>query len=268
MNEKKEFEVKNLLIFFLITFAISYTTWWIVAASSAGLLILDEITQNILSLLGAFGPFIGAFSVAYLSQKKEGIRQLWKKFWNINFKLKWLMITLFLIPLISFISFLIAISIDQVIPELVYLANPLIIIPTYIYYFFIGGPFCEEFGWRGYALNQLQLKWSAFVSSLILGFIWGFWHLPLFYVAGSSQEGQPFFLFVILTMVLSILYTWISNHTNGNVLLAMLFHQAYNFSLYLFPVTSTSFGIFFVGGFLFLIAVAIVIIYKPERLMK
>lgn len=268
MNEKQEFEAKNLVLYFIITFIWSYSFWWILAALSAGPFTVDDIIYNILINIGVFGPMIGAFSVTYLREKKEGIIKLWKKFWNIDIKLKWLIITVFLYPLINATAFFCAILIDQKIPEIVYLAQPLIIIPTFLRYFFLGGPFNEEFGWRGYALGRLQVKWNAFISSLILGFIWGFWHLPLFYIPGTAQEGLPFVLYVITVMGLSILFTWVYNNTNGNVLIAMLFHQMYNFSIYLFPFTNTGYGIYFMGGFLFITTVLVVLIYKPEKLMK
>ena len=43
----------------------------------------------------------------------------------------------------------------------------------------IGGPLGEEGGWRGYALPRLQRRFSPATSSIILGFLWANWHLPL-----------------------------------------------------------------------------------------
>ena len=41
------------------------------------------------------------------------------------------------------------------------------------------GPLGEELGWRGFALNELQKKHSPIKSSIIIGFWWGLWHLPI-----------------------------------------------------------------------------------------
>jgi uncharacterized protein len=92
----------------------------------------------------------------------------------------------------------------------------------------------EELGWRGYALPLLLEKRSAVVASLILGVVWGLWHLPTFLVPGTPQYGLPLPAFVLLTVEYSILMTWVFLHTKGSVLLATLFHGAINLSQGLF----------------------------------
>lgn len=48
----------------------------------------------------------------------------------------------------------------------------------------IRGPLGEELGWRGYLLGEFQTRHSLISSSLIVGVIWGLWHLPLWLVSG------------------------------------------------------------------------------------
>ena len=88
----------------------------------------------------------------------------------------------------------------------------------------------EELGWRGYALPKLLAGRSALAASLILGALWGAWHLPTFFVPGAPQYGLPFSAFVLLTMSYSVLFTWVYLHTTGSVLIATLLHGAINFS--------------------------------------
>jgi membrane protease YdiL (CAAX protease family) len=92
----------------------------------------------------------------------------------------------------------------------------------------------EELGWRGYALPKLLERWSPLTSSLILGLLWGLWHLPTFLVLGTPQYGLPLSAFILLTIEYSILLTWLYLHTKGSVLLATLCHGAINLSQSLF----------------------------------
>jgi membrane protease YdiL (CAAX protease family) len=92
----------------------------------------------------------------------------------------------------------------------------------------------EELGWRGYALPLLLEKRSAVTASLILGVLWGLWHLPTFLVPGTPQYGLPLPAFLLLTVEYSILMTWLFLHTKGSVLLATLLHGAINLSQGLF----------------------------------
>jgi len=66
----------------------------------------------------------------------------------------------------------------------------------------------EELGWRGYALPRLLAERSPLAASLILGALWGAWHLPTFFVPGAPQYGLPFSAFVLLTMAYSVVIGW------------------------------------------------------------
>lgn len=86
----------------------------------------------------------------------------------------------------------------------------------------------EEVGWRGFALPRLQARSNSLTASLILGFLWGFWHLP-FYIGEASQQTQlPFALLLLDTVLISILYTWLYNNTKGSLLFVTLFHAVGN----------------------------------------
>jgi membrane protease YdiL (CAAX protease family) len=94
------------------------------------------------------------------------------------------------------------------------------------------GPLGEETGWRGFALPRLQKRYSALVSSLILGVFWAFWHLPLYLDEGATGRSQefPLLIFVPMVLALSILFTWIYNNTRGSILLTFLSYFFFNFS--------------------------------------
>ena len=94
----------------------------------------------------------------------------------------------------------------------------------------------EEFGWRGFLLPRLQIHHNALVSGLIVGVAWATWHIPMFFIKGTSQYEQglqggllPAILgYSAFVIANSLLFTWLFNNTRGSVLLAAVFHGASN----------------------------------------
>ena len=82
----------------------------------------------------------------------------------------------------------------------------------------------EEFGWRGLALPLLQRRFAPIWSGLILGFIWGVWHLPAFLLSGTPQSAWSFTPFFVGTIALSVIVTPLFNASRGSILLPALFH--------------------------------------------
>jgi uncharacterized protein len=87
----------------------------------------------------------------------------------------------------------------------------------------IKGP-VEEFGWRGFALPLLQRKFAPFWASLILGGIWGFWHLLAFLLSGTQQSEWTFAPFFLGCIALSVIVTTLFNASQGSILLSVFFH--------------------------------------------
>jgi membrane protease YdiL (CAAX protease family) len=133
----------------------------------------------------AFGPLVTAFLLTYLDEGVRGLKILLKRGVYYRFRKIWYIPIFFLFPAMTGGALLLAVLSGETLPELSALSNPFIIAVIFVYIFFLGGPFQEEWGWRGYALNRLQARWNTLVSSLILGVLWGAWHLPLFFIEGT-----------------------------------------------------------------------------------
>ena len=82
----------------------------------------------------------------------------------------------------------------------------------------------EELGWRGIALPLLQRKFSPFWAGLILGCIWGIWHIPAFLGSGTPQSAWSFGPYFIGLVAMSIILTPLFNAAQGSLLLSVLFH--------------------------------------------
>lgn len=87
----------------------------------------------------------------------------------------------------------------------------------------IKGPM-EEFGWRGLALPLLQRKLAPLWAGLILGVIWGLWHLPAFMLSGTQQSQWAVAPFFVGCIALSVIVTPLFNASRGSILLTAFFH--------------------------------------------
>ncbi|SFN90738.1 CAAX protease self-immunity [Pseudonocardia ammonioxydans] len=97
----------------------------------------------------------------------------------------------------------------------------------------LAGPLAEEFGWRGYAQPRLCRRLGPVATSAVLGAGWAVWHLPLFFVPGTSQAemgiGSPAAtLFLISFLPLSYLFWFVTERLSGGVAGAVLMHVALN----------------------------------------
>src|SRR5258708_4380905 len=86
----------------------------------------------------------------------------------------------------------------------------------------------EEPGWRGFALPRLQRQRGPLLGTLILGLLWGCWHLPLFLTAWAivGASGLSICEFVLAAVSLAIMLTWVFNHTRGSLLVAIVSHAS------------------------------------------
>lgn len=87
----------------------------------------------------------------------------------------------------------------------------------------IKGP-VEEFGWRGFVQPLIQRKLAPIWTALVIGIIWGFWHLPAFLLSGTQQSAWSFAPFFAGTIAISLIMTPLFNASKGSILLPALMH--------------------------------------------
>ncbi len=167
--------------------------------------------------------------------KSLGVLQLLKRGIDFRFKKTWLIAILFL-PFVLFGGSVLASILAGVRPmDLSVESNPPYALIAFFVILFTAGPLQEEFGRRGYALPQLQSRFNALTSGVILGFFWWLWHLPAVFIPGRFMaDNLVVFLSLLVVITLaSILFTWIYNNTNSSILAAMLTHTSLNWSIWL-----------------------------------
>lgn len=89
----------------------------------------------------------------------------------------------------------------------------------------------EELGWRGFAQPELQEQYGGLRAAVLVGVLWGGWHLPLFFDSTAIHSQWPLssqLAYFVGIVAFSILIAWVYNGSGGSILLAMLMHGTEN----------------------------------------
>jgi membrane protease YdiL (CAAX protease family) len=222
--------------FFVLAYGVSWLFWILAALVGPS---LPAWLAQMLLYLGGLGPPLAGISLVYLTQGRSGRRDYWRRvvqFGRIDGV--WYGVIVGTVPILAGVAVLgdVWLGGDGAQIEAVerFATQPWAIVP-FALFMLLFGPLPEELGWRGYALDRLQVRWSALASSLSLGTAWTLWHLPLFFIEGTYQSGLgwgslAFWGFMLDKVPQSIVMTWIYNNTRCSTLSAILFHFMINFT--------------------------------------
>ena len=251
---------RQLIRFFGIAFAVSWLLWLLPVLRSTTMPDLPEAV-GLLGMFAPFGPGVAAFWLVSRRAGRAGARELWLRGWSARFDKRWLIPALGLGPLVGLVTLAAVITAGGEV-DWESGVGPVMIVPVFLLIYFANA-LPEEYGWRGYALDPLQRRFDALGASLLLGLVWGLWHLPLVFIDGTTQAAIPFHEFVLQTMVLASLYTWLHNNTGGSVLIAALFHASANIAGAAIPTWTTQVGRWI--NFTVLLGVAGIVIWRLGR---
>jgi len=220
-TDKLQIPVSSLIPFLLITFGLA---WGILALfiflPGQMTEIFGELTgQHPLFYLAVYAPAIAAFVIVLQKTGVRGLKGFLSRLLIWRSSLSWYAFIFLGIPLIFITGSLIKGNLfDDPFP---FPSVSALLLATG--FAMIKGP-VEEFGWRGVALPLLQRKFAPIWAGLILGVIWGIWHMPAFLLSGTQQSEWSFVPFFIGCIALSIIVTPLFNRSNGSILLTAFFH--------------------------------------------
>jgi uncharacterized protein len=220
-----------LLSFVALTFTWSWSLWLL----SAMIHPQSGAAASVLSVAASFGPTLSAVAVVFFSAGRVELRCWLQRCLQWRARWRWMLLA-FLLPLGVMSS--VALGHLALGGTLVSsLANDHLLMTPAVFFgvFLAGGPLGEEFGLRGYALPALQKRYGWRIASLVVGAVWGIWHMPLFYLVGSTQSQTPVLIFMPMIIALSVLFTWLFNRTGHSVVPALLLHTAFNAWAFFIP---------------------------------
>lgn len=229
-NLIKEYPVST---FFLLAYAITWSSWIPISYLFVNNVIEVTALVYLLYVAGSFGPLLSGAVVTWIigGSLRAWFGQALK--WRVH--IKWWLLAFFLPIGLYAIMAGIQVALGGKL-DLERVA-PLLSLPGGFLMVFLWGGGNEELGWRGFALPHLQKKQNPLISSLIIGVIWTFWHVPPGIIELGFIEWLKGFPFYLVTITgISIVATWLYNKSGGSVLLTMVFHASVNVFQSLYPV--------------------------------
>ena len=208
---------RSTLPFFLCTFAITGLLQLPALLALYGIVAGPPERFMALGALGAFGPLFAALLVARFEPGGPGVRALFGQFrvWRVG--VGWYLLALFM-PGALLVAGMAAYSLFAAGD-----VGPWFYPPTgaRIAVLFLL-PVSEEIGWRGFALPRLQERYGALNASLILGVLWGIWHIPMILLQGNAVATLPILL--LLFPAGSVVFGWLYNRTPAGLLMVVVAH--------------------------------------------
>lgn len=262
-------------LFFIVVFAWSWSFW--IAAAILGVSARTAWGQAF-EFAGLLGPMLGGIGFTCLTQDSQGRRDYWRRIVEPRrISARWFAVILFFAPVLWGLAALLdaASGNAAVLTQIGDAMSSAVATPvsalSLLLWTVLFGPLPEELGWRGYALGRLDARSNALTASLILGAIWGLYHLPLFYLAGTYHAAQGpwslwFWLFLAQVIPVTVIFTWIFNNTRRSTLAAILLHFMINLTAQLANLTERTNVIVTV---LWVIAAGIVVaLFGPATLRR
>lgn len=251
--------------YLLIAFFISWLSWGIlIVLTAVNIVKFISPIGIILFMIGGFGPTISALMCI---DGKLTLRKI-RDFIFQHQKQTFLYFGLFAVLEILTIW----LSSMEVNPEMPWYILPVVFVGCTLF-----GDGNEELGWRGTLQPLLErtlqkkLKNSTLcfaVSMLCIGIIWAIWHLPLWFVQGSTQQGIPFGWFFLLAILQSFWLGCVYYKTHS-VFYCMILHGLSNVLMSFFVIKVNW---ILVVGFLLLTVLSIVIVglskSRPEKQVR
>jgi membrane protease YdiL (CAAX protease family) len=229
----------SVLSYYVLTFAVSWSAiLWVIISS--GIPATKEEMQAVLPvaivamLLGPAGA--GLLMIA-LADGRAGFRDLGARLGKWRVGLGWYLIAALLIPLSLMAMSMVLARFSPVYLPGIFAANNWGSRVMLGIFSGVAVGVCEELGWTGFVTPKLRSRYSILGTGILMGVLWGAWHLASHVVLASGAYAAPLsqmeyigargLSFLVGQLIpIRVLIVWLHERT-GSLLLPVLMHWGY-----------------------------------------
>ncbi len=249
--------------FYFLAFALAWLGWLPMVAGSRGIALFAHPVFQFLLLLPAIGPALAAVIVTAANDGKAGVDRLFQPLGRWRVGAVWLIVAVIAPALLLLAGKIVTLALGLS-ATIVSSDNNIAGIAIAALVMSLFSNTWEEVGWRGFALPRLQKNLNALGATLIVGVLWGLWHLPLFFWKDNPMSDYPFLIWFIGIVALAFIYTWLYNSSQGSLLVVTLFHVLTN----TFGVIISGMSVFALTLVYVLVAALLVTVFGKEHLAR
>jgi uncharacterized protein len=251
----------------LFAFVVLAFAWaWGLGLAATQAKAVSPVLNAALMIVAGFGPSLAGVAVVACFSSPAGLRAWSRRCLNWRVGWRWFALAFLAPPVLMVCALALHVAWGGEFATRPVAGHVPLVIANFALVFLVGGPLGEEFGWRGYLMPAIStsLDWRA--ACLVVGFVWGLWHLPLFFIADTAQAQMPILVFMVNILAGSVLFGWLFERTQGSVLPALVLHTSLNAwagMLAIVPTAATGRPYASVTGLLVLVAAALLL--APDR---
>ena len=229
--------------FYIITFAATWAFWLF------AILFNDGLTRSLGMILGGLSPATVAIIFVF-SSKSDALKKDFKRkifnYWKLKPLYIFAAVLLFsaIVACSILLSTLFGQSLDQFSFTKDFSFTGVGVLSAFTTLFLAA--VMEEVGWRGYGEDSIAQYHSWFKESIIFGFVWAAWHIPLFWIPGTYHyEIREMNVLYMINFLLSVapmgfITTWVYVKNGRSMLASIIFHLFINFMQEKIAMTQTT----------------------------
>lgn len=231
-------ESRPVLTYFVLTFAISWGGLLLVSGGPGGFPSTKEQFEKQLPVfipLVLAGPSVASILLIVLVSGRVGARKVLSRLLRWQVGVRWYGLALLTAPVVLTVELLALSLLSPVyLPGILASGNRATLLLPGVAGLVVG--FFEELGWTGFAVPRLRLRYSVLTTGLIVGVLWGAWHIlfNVIWVSGAYSGGLSPALFIVarslgdlvgLLPAYRVLMMWVYDRT-GSLIVVMLMHAS------------------------------------------